>query len=141
MVLHSPIHSEFPLITTAFSKLPSLKSFRSLDSPSTFPLPSIKAFVSIFPHPLLLSYPHSSLRTLLDNRLPHVVRYSSSACLNSSLMSVCVVQRHKRSRASLCIFWESKYQTPSLRPQSQDTTLSAFMCLLDLLPGLFTGCR
>lgn len=100
-----------------------------------------------FPSKLLFQFPvtcsfSSSLtslwRPLLDNRPPHVVRYSSSVCLSSSLMCVCVLRRHRRSRASQCIFMESKYQTPLL-PQSQDTTLSAFMCLLDLLPGLFTG--
>lgn len=83
--------------------------------------------------------PYISPKTLLDNRPPCVVGYSSSVCLISSLISVCVVQRHKRSWVSQCILRESKYQTPPLRTQSQDTTLSAFICLLDLLPGLFTG--
>lgn len=67
---------------------------------SSAALLSIEAFVSLSSRQLLLFYPHISLKTLLDNRLPHVVGYSSSACLYSSLMSVCVVQRHKRSRAS-----------------------------------------
>lgn len=129
----------------AFSKLPSLQFFRGFDPRSHHhlsspPLLSIKAFVSVSPSQLCLFYHRSSLKSLLDNRLPPDVGYSISACLNSFLMSVCVALRHKSSSASLCIFRESKYQTPSLRPHSQDTTLSAFMCLLDLLPGLFTGC-
>lgn len=112
----------------AFSKLPSLQFFRGFDPRSHHhhsspALLSVKAFVSVSPSQLCLSYHRSSLKSLLDNRLPPDVGYSISACLNSFLMSVCVALRHKSSSASLCIFRESKYQTPSLRPHSQDTTI------------------
>lgn len=61
--------------------------------------------------------------------------------MSQFLFDVCLCSaENTRGAEPLCVSSGNlNIRLLSLRPLSQDTTLSAFMCLLDLLPGLFTG--